>query len=260
MRSDADVRRVFELWDQGLSKNKISQATGVSRERIRSWLAMGLDGVLASPRRVGASRAGPCEGACKSWLDVDMRAYAYLFGQYLGDGNISEMRRFVFRLRITMCDDYPDIRAETERAMQIVMPGRSVGGQPRIGCTDVYGYSKHWPCLFPQHGPGRKHERPMILRRWQENIVFDRYPHLFLRGLVHSDGCRSLNWTTHHKTRERLIYPRYLFTNESGHILGFFREACRRLGVECRYSKRNTLSVAKRASVATLDAFIGPKS
>ena len=30
---------------------------------------------------------------------------------------------------------------------------------------------QHWPCLFPQHGPGRKHERPIVLEHWQRVIV-----------------------------------------------------------------------------------------
>ena len=53
---------------------------------------------------------------------------------------------------------------------------------------------KHWPCLFPQHGPGRKHERPIVLEDWQRTIV-EAHPGPFLRGLFHSDGCRAKNWT-----------------------------------------------------------------
>ena len=30
--------------------------------------------------------------------------------------------------------------------------------------------SKHWPCLFPQHGPGRKHTRKIELEQWQ--VIF----------------------------------------------------------------------------------------
>ncbi|MBB4855083.1 hypothetical protein HNP40_002475 [Mycobacteroides chelonae] len=33
-------------------------------------------------------------------------------------------------------------------------------------CVDVAMYSKHWPCLFPQHGPGRKHSSDDILGRF----------------------------------------------------------------------------------------------
>jgi hypothetical protein len=51
-----------------------------------------------------------------------------------------------------------------------------------------------------------------------------------------------------------------LFRNESAHIRGFFIEACRHLRIEYRQMNRNTFFVAKRASVAMLDAFIGPKT
>src|SRR3712207_7199029 len=51
--------------------------------------------------------------------------------------------------------------------------------------------------LFPyttlfrsQHGPGRKHLRPIQLEDWQRELV-RRHPASFLRGLFHSDGCRA---------------------------------------------------------------------
>jgi len=40
-------------------------------------------------------------------------------------------------------------------------------------CVDVSHFSKHWPCLFPQHGPGRKHNRSIRLEPWQEAIVYE---------------------------------------------------------------------------------------
>ena len=46
------------------------------------------------------------------------------------------------------------------------MPSSSVFGVQRTGMTEVKSYSKHWPCLFPQHGPGRKHGRPIVLEEW----------------------------------------------------------------------------------------------
>ncbi len=38
-------------------------------------------------------------------------------------------------------------------------------------CVEVSHYSKHWPCLLPQHGPGKKHTRPIVLEAWQEVLV-----------------------------------------------------------------------------------------
>ena len=34
-------------------------------------------------------------------------------------------------------------------------------------CISVYAYGLAWLDLFPQHGPGRKHERPIVLDDWQ---------------------------------------------------------------------------------------------
>lgn len=126
---------------------------------------------------------------------------------------------------------------------------------PGIGCVAISSLWNHWPCLFPQHGPGRKHQRPIVLAGWQRSIV-GRYPRQLLRGLIHSDGCRVVNrvWSG------RYAYPRYLFTNTSRDILQIFRDACDRTGIPHRDSKPNTISIARRAGVEALDAFIGPKS
>jgi hypothetical protein len=57
----------------------------------------------------------------------------------------------------------------------------------------------------------------------------------------------------------RYAYPRYLFCNESSDIRDLFVDACRRFNIEPRYTKANTLSVARKELVALLDTFIGPK-
>jgi hypothetical protein len=116
----------------------------------------------------------------------------------------------------------------------------------------VAAYSKHWPCLFPQHGPGRKHERKIELTVWQQELV-DGDPRPLVRGLLHSDGCRVLNWVN------GTAYPRYHFSNVSADIRGIFGRACDRLGIEWRPHNRWSLSVARRGSVALLDEFVGPK-
>ncbi|MBA2327591.1 MAG: hypothetical protein H0V95_13235 [Actinobacteria bacterium] len=187
---------------------------------------------------------------------------AYLLGQYLGDGHLARHRRNVFRLRITTCDEYPDIRAECEAAVRAVMPGKQVGRLPKAGCTDVSCYSKHWPCLFPQHGKGMKHGRPIMLLRWQERIAYDLHPELLIRGLIHSDGCRCINRVTSRTESgpNTYEYPRYFFTNVSGHIRGIFLGACRRLGIDYHYNQPTSISIARRESVALLDSFVGPKS
>lgn len=125
----------------------------------------------------------------------------------------------------------------------------------QVGCVAISAYWNHWPCLFPQHGPGMKHQRSIELAGWQRQII-DRYPRQLVRGLIHSDGCRCMNRVWNGK----YAYPRYFFTNMSGDILQIFRDACDAIGVAHRDSKPTTISIARRADVATLDAFIGPKS
>jgi hypothetical protein len=144
--------------------------------------------------------------------------------------------------------------------MQEVMPASGVFGVQRIGMTQVKCYSKHWPCLFPQHGPGMKHTRKIELAGWQQVIV-DRYPGEFARGLFHSDGYRGMN-----RVRRVLAdgehwyeYPRYLFSNKSTDILGLCGAALDRLEVEWRFARPDVISVAKKEAVARLDAFVGPK-
>lgn len=124
----------------------------------------------------------------------------------------------------------------------------------------VGSYSKHWPCLLPQHGPGMKHTRKIELLAWQREIVEERTGE-FVRGLIHSDGCRTTN-----RVRKRLKggdrwyeYPRYNFTNASLDIQRLFTSALDRLGVEWTQMTARNFSVAKREAVARLDEFVGPK-
>jgi hypothetical protein len=120
---------------------------------------------------------------------------------------------------------------------------------------------KHWPCLFPQHGPGKKHTRPIVLQPWQQELVAE-HTGPFLRGLFHSDGCRVTNWTRRPVAgaSKRYEYPRYLFSNESGDILDLCGAALDRLEITHRRSRKNVVSVARRAAVAALDGIVGPKS
>jgi hypothetical protein len=50
-----------------------------------------------------------------------------------------------------------------------------------------------------------------------------------------------------------------MFTNESRDILGLCGQTLRQLEVSWRFSRRNTISVARREAVARLDEFVGPK-
>lgn len=242
------------LMDRGMSLRSISLATGVSRSTLRDWSEHPAG---INPRTI-CSRCQP-----NPVLPEPQADYAYLLGLYLGDGCISlagARDKKVWKLRIACADAWPGLIQECTRAMIAVRPDNKVFTQQHPGCTEVVSCSKHWPCLFPQHGPGRKHMREIRLESWQRTIV-DGNPGHFARGLFHSDGYRGTN-----RVRARLAdgdhwyeYPRYLFSNESGDILRLCGEALDRLGVAWRFSRRNSISVARREAVARLDEFVGPK-
>jgi hypothetical protein len=131
---------------------------------------------------------------------------------------------------------------------------------PAPGVTVVQSHWKHWTCLFPQHGPGRKHQRAIVLQDWQTAIVED-HPADFLRGLFHSDGARVANWATRTVAgrKKRYEYPRWQFSNRSADIRDLCCWALDLSGVPWRRSNAWTISVSTRAGVARLDELVGPK-
>ncbi|GAA2263116.1 hypothetical protein GCM10010145_41990 [Streptomyces ruber] len=255
-----DVRtrkRALALVAQGRSLNSVSKETGISRAAIRSWQ------IRVEPSQPG--RANPCE-RCDDLprSPAEPSTYAYVLGLYLGDGCISTLKRGVYFLRIACADAWPGLIAACEDAVQLLRPDNKVFRVQRQGCQYVTCYSKHWPCLFPQHGPGKKHKRRIALEPWQQGIV-DAHPWEFIRGLIHSDGCRITNWTTRliGGERKRYEYPRYFFTNKSDDIRMLFTDALDRVGVEWTTLTRNSspinISIARKASVALMDVHVGPK-
>lgn len=157
-------------------------------------------------------------------------------------------------LRITCDTKYPGIIDDCRRVIDTVMPGQRAGLWTRPSGTyaDVYLCSNHWPCLFPQHGPGVKHLRPITLEPWQEQLV-EQAPEEFIRGLIHSDGCRVI-------ANDRGVKSiRYHFTNHSEDILGLFTHTLDQLGITWTRSTKYVVSIYRKAATARLDEFIGPK-
>jgi hypothetical protein len=253
-RSIVDTALV--LSDADIFDREIALICDVSIRAIRHWR-------YGTRRHCDVSGSGRraiplcprCDGR-----PLDERAYAYLLGLYLGDGHIARGRRDVYALTLACGDMWPGLIVAAGEAMAAVMPANKVCSVRRVGCTQLKSTSKHWPCLFPQHGAGRKHTRPIALEPWQQVIV-RAFPGAFAWGLMHSDGCRVLN-----RVRRRCAdgdrwyeYPRYFFSNESADILRLCCETLDQLGVSWRFSRRNAISVARREAVERLDRFVGPK-
>ena len=147
------------------------------------------------------------------------RRTAYLLGMYLGDGCISRMGACLAPT------DRPATRstrrsslAAARRSTCSCPAARSDHAAPDRMRRTSRLYSKHWPCLFPQHGPGRKHNRRIALEPWQQALV-DQATEEFVCGLIHSDGCRVV-------ANDRGVRSiRYHFSNRSEDIIGLFTAA-----------------------------------
>lgn len=241
MRSIKNFNYVRSLIDAGLNDCAISRQTGIPRRTVCDW----------RHNRRSITPRDSCSSHDYSMLPSD--AYSYLLGMYLGDGYVCRTGR-VWRLRVTLDKKYPGIIESCCDAIDKIMLGQHATVFPRkTGCVDVSLFSKHWPCLFPQHGPGPKHLRPIVLQPWQQAHVDAAAEH-FVRGLIHSDGCRVV-------ANDRGVASiRYHFTNHSADIRELFCAALDALGIPWTQNSRYTIAVYRKAATARLDEFVGPKA
>ena len=202
-RSSSEIEQALSLVAAGLSDSEVARRTGLPRSTVLNWRRGRL------PRQPGPD--GPacsvCGGASHDPADLPQSDYAYLLAQYLGDGTLFRTRKGLCGLRIASDAQYSGIIEECCQAIE-----RIKGRRPYVRyhrdkrlATITSGW-RAWPCLLPQHGPGRKHHRTIALAVWQVPIV-EAHPGRFVRGLIHSDGWRGMN-RVRVKGRD-YAYPRY---------------------------------------------------
>jgi hypothetical protein len=262
MHSGSTVTEALRLRDEeGLGARRVAHRLGLSVATVRDWHAGRL------PRHSRSTPADECHlPPCDRCEGLGHRFhefgpdYVHLLGLYLGDGCISAHPRGVFRLRVSLDKKYPRIVEECAESMRAAMPTSKVNTLlTPSNCFSVSAYARSWPCLFPQHGPGAKHTRRIYLSDWQQELAM-RWPQQLLRGLIQSDGCRFTN-----TGRAGWRHPRYGFSNVSTDVTSIFCSACDCLGLHwtAAFPKSETAAVtiyvSRKADVARLDEFIGPK-
>lgn len=246
----ADFERVKALCRENLSDRTIARSTGFPLSTVTNWRRR------TDPPR--SPRPLPTE-----FVPTSEAAYSYLLGEFLGDGHLWSTGPTSWRLGFSCDSKYPGIINEIDEAITACDPETNVcrNTVKGVNIIVVLASSPLWPLAFPQHGPGRKHLRPIVLEDWQAELC-RREPEALLRGLIHSDGCRCEN---RFKTKlpsgrvAEYAYPRYFFTNLSADIRGIFCRHCELLGIRWTQSNARNISVAHRRSVAILDGFVGPK-
>jgi hypothetical protein len=196
------------------------------------------------------------------WKPPDNASYAYPLGWYLVDGYVGNTGR---SYQLVIIADLAYLQVVLECRAAIIA---TVGRVPRLrphpvhNCVRIECGWTRWPEVFPQHGPGRKHNRPIVLEPWQARIV-EAHPWRFLSGLLHSDGCRTVNRFKTKVPRGRVAeyeYTRYFFSNMSADIRGRFCTTCEQLGLRWTQSNHRNISISHRDSVALLDEHVGPKA
>jgi transcriptional regulator with XRE-family HTH domain len=237
---------VLCLVSRGVPDREIAERTGVPRRTVADWRHG------RTPDRM--SRLRTCAVCAGRPLALPRDEYVYLLGMYLGDGHISPGPR-AHRLRFSLDAAYPQIVSACASALERLLTGKSAWVKHRrtSRCVDVVMYSKHWPCLFPQHGPGRKHQRSIVLEPWQRDLLAEAH-RSFLRGLIHSDGCRVV---ANDRGRPSV---RYHFLNKSEDIKSLFCESLTALGLSWTRPSKRDVAVYRKADTAFLDGFIGPKA
>lgn len=267
MYSREIVDKALQLRSLGWSQQHIAFACGVSQRAVSHWINGTRRNPATDARR--ADRTSYCPQCSDGTIHKE--AYSYLLGAYLGDGHIVEIKRKpgLYSLSVFYDNKYPQLITYCQAAMDSVFPIKACRVK-RSGCTEIKSYSKHWTCVFPQHGPGKKPERPTPLEPWQQRIV-DEHPEALIRGLMHSDGCRVINRIPKKRSDDEAKYYEYLryhFTNTSTDIIDILTHALDRLGIawKIHVDKREPLhrdtyivSISRRKAVAVMERIVGPK-
>jgi hypothetical protein len=245
------------LVEAGLNDCEISRRLRIPRTTVRDmrWYR-------DSPRHRGKHPTAITETCPRCWrpakpIRFAREDYSALLGFYLGDGCISDLAR-TQRLRISLDTKYPGIIDAVQALLVRSFPHNPVDVIPYHdgACVNVSIHSRHLACAFPQHGPGKKHERRIELEPWQEAILRAE-PWAFIRACIWTDGCAFINRTGPYE------YLSYDFANCSADIARLFKRVCEELALRPRISEDARgcfhVRINRRESVALMLARVGLK-
>lgn len=161
--------------------------------------------------------------------------YSYLFGLYLGDGNIYDFHR-TKRISYALDLKYTDLNNFTMKCME-----KFFGKPPKYFDKRLFKHpsnsimlqfsSKYLNILFPQHGHGLKNTRLIELKDWQKEIL---NPVEFFRGFIYSDGC--------YVVANGFDSNRYEFCNTSNDIIEIYKENLQKINIRFNFHTKTQVT------------------
>jgi hypothetical protein len=253
-RSHEELREIFEVYADCGGVNETARRTGIPKTTVQRFLSRYDSLAQFDAEHIPVpSPLEPLKTLPHEFPELKA-AYAYVLGIYLGDGHISNTRRpNVKRMMVYLDKKYPKIIQHCIDMIETILPNNSAKAVNKPTWVYVSCVSQYWPELMPQHGAGKKHERPIILEDWQKCIV-DMFPLEFFRGLYHSDGSRARNVVNGKN------YERYFFCNKSADIRQLFIDAVEKLGLKWTKTNELNIAISRREDVAWLDEHVGAKA
>ncbi len=205
-------------------------------------------------------RDGRDVGACVTCHEATLprRDNTALLGYYLGDGCVSSVGPRT-TLRISR-DALPAIIEDVARLIIEVRPRGGVLRDPAPGVRVVHADWKHRPGPFPQHGPGRKHERVIALEPRQQDSSTTIRPAPGADCSTATVAARPTGPPAWCVERKSYDYPRRMIVNRSEDIIELRTEALNAAGVQWRRPRINCVAVSRAGDVRRLDELIGMKA
>jgi hypothetical protein len=247
MRTKEEYILVKKLHSEGYNNTVISNKTGIPRSTIKDW-------TNNSPKAFSDKKR---IFYLKKEIIKNKKlhgAYSYLLGLYLGDGYINKCNR-TYRMRIALDKKYIELNDFARANMCKIFVNNKVGEINSEGCIYLSVYNNELQEIFPQHGPGCKHNRKINLLKWQSEILINVE---FMRGLIHSDGCfyKEIINNKYH-------YDRFMFSNKSADLHELFQSTCDKINLEYDFQHKGDgiwqTRISKKDSVNKLKQIIGTK-
>lgn len=188
------------------------------------------------------------------YLKDKKQEYSYILGIYLGDGTISRISGG-YKIRIFLDSVYYNIVEECSNNLKILFPKNKVSiHKEKCNMYIITLYSNLLPKLFPQFGKGLKHNRNIILEKFQLDNINNIQ---LIKGLFHSDG------SLYKAKIGKYEYFFYNFTNMSKDIIDIYCDALSDMNIKYKLNFNSDVyrvNIYKKVDFAKLYYLIGTKN